>query len=87
MHYQHKNPQRARDHQISLMPMMPARPAGEPPLWVGFVLLLIIAAAVWLLITAFASPPAIASGTDQSVSSIHTPSAFEASAAGKGSVR
>lgn len=35
----------------------------------------------------FASPPAIASGTEQPVSSIPTPSAFEASAAGKGSVR
>lgn len=34
------------------------RPAGEPPLWVGVLILLVIGAAVWFAIIAFSSPPA-----------------------------
>lgn len=73
---------RAHNHG-RLLPM--ERPSGEPSLLAGTGILLLIAAAVWFAITAFAEPPANASGAaEQPASPVPAPSAFEASAAGQG---
>lgn len=59
---------RAHNHG-RLLPM--ERPAGEPSLLAGTGILLLIAAAVWFAITAFAEPPANASGAAEQPAALY----------------
>lgn len=52
MHYQNRNPMRARDHRIALMPM--ARPDGEPSFWTGLALMVAACVAGVLIAAAIA---------------------------------
>lgn len=53
MHYQCRNPLRERDHRISLMPLLPARPEGQPSLLAGAASLFLLVIVVSAMIVAF----------------------------------